>query len=77
MAIGGDDQIAVVPHIDADVVVANPNPFFGYSDDTNILNWLWRLGVPGFYGGSTQAHLGAGPGIDPIHLAGGWSASPR
>jgi muramoyltetrapeptide carboxypeptidase LdcA involved in peptidoglycan recycling len=68
-SVGGDDQITVVPHIDEDVVVAKPKPFFGYSDNTNILNWLWHLGVPGFYGGSTQVHLGAGPGIDPIHLA--------
>lgn len=68
-SIGGDDQITVVPHLDADVVVTNAKPFFGYSDNTNILNWLWQLGVPGFYGGSTQVHLGAGPGIDAVHIA--------
>ncbi|MGB9033107.1 MAG: S66 peptidase family protein, partial [Paeniglutamicibacter sp.] len=67
--LGGDDQITVTPHLDADVVAANPKPFFGYSDNTNLLNRLWSLGVPGYYGGSTQVHLGAGPGIDPIHLA--------
>lgn len=67
--IGGDDQITVIPHLDADLVRANPKPFFGYSDNTNLLSWLWQLGVPGFYGGSTQVHLGAGPRIDHIHLA--------
>ena len=67
--LGGDDQITVVPHLDAHVLAANPKPFFGYSDNTNLLNMLWGLGVPGFYGGSTQVHLGAGPGIDPIHRA--------
>ena len=51
------------------MVAANPQPFFGYSDNSNLLNWLWGLGVPGYYGGSTQVHLGAGPGIDPVHLA--------
>lgn len=69
-SVGGDDQITVIPHLDPGVVSENPKPFFGYSDNTNILNWLWQLGVPGFYGGSTQVHLGPGPGIDPVHLAG-------
>lgn len=67
--LGGDDQVTVIPHLDAKLVAANPKPFFGYSDNTNLLNWLWGLGVPGYHGGSTQVHLGAGPGIDPVHLA--------
>lgn len=66
--IGGDDQVTVTPHIDAAVLAANPKPFLGYSDNTNLNNQLWGLGVPSFYGGSTQVHLGAGPGIDEIHL---------
>ncbi len=67
--VGGYDQITVIPHLDDRILAANPKPFLGYSDNTNLLNHLWRLGVPGFYGGSTQVHLGAGPGIDDIHLA--------
>ena len=67
--IGGDDQITVVPHLDADLVRCDPKPFVGYSDNTNILSWLWGLGAPGFYGGSTQVHLGPGPRIDGIHVA--------
>jgi muramoyltetrapeptide carboxypeptidase LdcA involved in peptidoglycan recycling len=67
--IGGDDQITVVPHLDADAVRADPKPFLGYSDNTNILSWLWTVGVAGFYGGSTQVHLGPGPGVDPCHTA--------
>jgi muramoyltetrapeptide carboxypeptidase LdcA involved in peptidoglycan recycling len=67
--IGGDDQITVIPHLDDRVLAANPKPFLGYSDNTNLLNHLWRLGVPAFHGGSTQVHLGPGPGIDDIHLA--------
>lgn len=65
--IGGEDQITVVPHLDPTVVVEDPKPFLGYSDNTNLLNWLWTNGVAGFYGGSTQIHLGPGPGIDPVH----------
>lgn len=66
--LGGDDQITVIPHLNAEVIARNPKPFLGYSDNTNLHNYLWQLGVPSFYGGSTQVHLGAGPGIDDIHL---------
>ncbi|MDO5618999.1 S66 family peptidase [Kocuria sp.] len=66
--IGGDDQITVLPHLNSEVIRHNPKPFFGYSDNTHLLNWLWRHGIPGFYGGSTQVHLGAGPRIDDVHL---------
>ena len=67
--VGGEDQITVVPHLDAELVRADPKPFLGYSDNTNLLSWLWTQGVAGFYGGSTQVHLGAGPMVDPVHLA--------
>ena len=42
--IGGDDQITVTPHLDDEVLRANPKPYFGYSDNTNLLNHLYRLG---------------------------------
>ena len=67
--IGGEDQITVIPHLDPALVRADPKPFCGYSDNTNLLCWLWTQGVSGFYGGSTQVHLGPGPGVDPIHRA--------
>ena len=67
--IGGEDQITVVPHLDADAARADPKPFVGYSDNTNILSWLWTHGVAGFYGGSTQVQLGPGPGVDACHVA--------
>jgi muramoyltetrapeptide carboxypeptidase LdcA involved in peptidoglycan recycling len=47
--------------------VSDPKPFLGYSDNTNILNWLWTNGVAGYYGGSTQVQLGPGPYVDAIH----------
>lgn len=66
--IGGDDQVTVIPYVDAEVVARNPKAFLGYSDNTNLHNFLWNLGVPSFYGGSTQVHLGPGPHIDEVHL---------
>ncbi|WP_445154032.1 S66 family peptidase [Arthrobacter sp. Hor0625] len=67
--IGGNDQITVIKHVDAAVVAGNPKPFLGYSDNTNLHNFLWGLGITSYYGGSTQVHLGAGPGVDRVHLA--------
>lgn len=65
---GGEDQITVIPHLRTGIVRKDPKPFLGYSDNTNLLHWLWSEGVAGFYGGSTQVHLGPGPEIDPCHL---------
>src|SRR3954469_24173288 len=67
--IGGDDQITVIPHLDPELVRRDPKPFLGYSDNTNLLSWLWCHGVASFHGGSTQVHVGPGPAVDEIHLA--------
>ena len=66
--IGGDDQITVLRHLDPEVLRADPKPFLGYSDNTNLLNWLWFHGVEAVHGGSTQVHLGPGPQVDDEHL---------
>ncbi|GAA1057977.1 LD-carboxypeptidase [Agromyces luteolus] len=65
--IGGDDEILVIPHLDSAAVRRDPKPFVGYSDNTNLHNWLWTNGVASFYGGSTQVHLGAGARVDDVH----------
>jgi muramoyltetrapeptide carboxypeptidase LdcA involved in peptidoglycan recycling len=64
--IGGDDQITVLPLLDPAVFTADPKPFFGYSDNTNLLNWLWNHGVASYHGGSTMVHLGRGGGLHPV-----------
>jgi muramoyltetrapeptide carboxypeptidase LdcA involved in peptidoglycan recycling len=65
--IGGDDQITVIPYLDADLVRADPKPFLGYSDNVNLLCWLWEQGIAAFHGGSTQVQIGPGPGLDDLH----------
>lgn len=65
--IGGDDQITVIPHVDPAALSADPKPFLGYSDNTHLHHFLLGCGVTSFYGGSTQVHLGPGPGVDPVH----------
>lgn len=67
--IGGDDQLTVLPFLDPAVVIADPKPFMGYSDNTNLLNWLWNLGVVGYHGGSTMVHLGRGGGLHPVSVS--------
>jgi len=65
--IGGEDQITVVPYLNAALARRDPKPFLGTSDNTNIHHWLWANGIASFYGGSSQVHLGAGPEVDEVH----------
>jgi muramoyltetrapeptide carboxypeptidase LdcA involved in peptidoglycan recycling len=64
--IGGDDQLTVLPFLDPTAIT--PKPFVGYSDNTNLLNWLWNLGIAGYHGGSTMVHLGRGARPHPVSL---------
>ncbi|MFD7911059.1 S66 peptidase family protein [Streptomyces sp. NPDC059752] len=64
-SIGGDDQITVLPHLDRDLLRANPKPFFGYSDNTNLLLFLRDLGIVGYHGGSVMVGLGRPGAMHP------------
>ncbi len=66
--IGGDDQITVLPYLDPAVVLADPKPFLGYSDNTNLLAWLAFHGIVGYHGGSTLVHLGRAGSLNPVTL---------
>jgi muramoyltetrapeptide carboxypeptidase LdcA involved in peptidoglycan recycling len=48
-SIGGDDQITVLPQLDAGLLRAHPKPFFGYSDNTCLLVYLASLGIVGYH----------------------------
>ncbi|MEV4637761.1 S66 peptidase family protein [Actinoplanes sp. NPDC049548] len=63
--IGGNDQITVLRHLDPAPFRADPKPFFGYSDNTNLLNWLWYHGVGAYHGMSTQVFLSRASGPGP------------
>ena len=65
-SIGGDDQIRLLAHLDRDLLRANPKPFFGYSDNTNLLVFLDNLGIVGFHGGSVMVELGRPVAIHPL-----------
>lgn len=65
-SIGGSDQITVLKHLDRDLIRANPKPFFGYSDNTNLLMALWNAGIVGFHGGSVMVELGRPHALHPL-----------
>ncbi|MFJ4897430.1 S66 peptidase family protein [Streptomyces sp. NPDC088727] len=65
-SIGGDDQITVLPHLDRELLRANPKPFFGYSDNTNLLVFLEHLGIVGYHGGSVMVELGRPGAMHPL-----------
>lgn len=64
-SIGGEDQITVLKHLDPAIFQADPKPFFGYSDNTNLLNFLFSLGLPAFHGGSVMVQFGRGGAMHP------------
>lgn len=49
-SIGGFDQIKLLKYLDPKIFLDNPKPFFGYSDNTHLHNFLWNLGIPSYYG---------------------------
>lgn len=50
--IGGNDQVTYVKNLPTEPFVQNPKPFFGYSDNSHLANFLFLNGVPSYYGGS-------------------------
>ncbi|KNB53322.1 S66 family peptidase [Streptomyces caatingaensis] len=68
-SVGGDDQITVLPHLDRELLRAHPKPFFGYSDNTNLLLLLHNLGIVGFHGGSVMTQWGRPGALHPMTAA--------
>jgi muramoyltetrapeptide carboxypeptidase LdcA involved in peptidoglycan recycling len=68
-SIGGEDEIRVLPHLDAGLLRANPKPFFGYSDNTCLLAYLWQLGIVGCHGGCVMVQFGRPGAMHPATAA--------
>lgn len=56
-SIGGEDQIQLIKYLDPQIFLDNPKPFFGYSDNTHLHNFLWNLGIPSYYGGAIMTEF--------------------
>lgn len=52
--IGGDDQVTYIKNLSSKSFIDNPKPFFGFSDNTHIANFLWLNNIPSYYGGSVM-----------------------
>ncbi|MET8568572.1 S66 peptidase family protein [Streptomyces sp. NPDC004783] len=65
-SIGGDDQITVLPHLDRELIRANPKPFFGLSDNTNLLAYLYNTGIVAYHGASVMCELGRPGAMNPL-----------
>jgi muramoyltetrapeptide carboxypeptidase LdcA involved in peptidoglycan recycling len=65
-SIGGKDQITVLPHLDGELIRAHPKPFFGYSNNTNLLLFLRDLGIVAYHGGSVMVELGRPGAMHPL-----------
>ncbi|EKX62779.1 LD-carboxypeptidase [Streptomyces ipomoeae] len=65
-SIGGDDQITVLPLLDPALLRADPKPFFGLSDNTNLLAFLYNAGVVGYHGGTVMTALGRPGAMNPM-----------
>jgi len=68
-SIGGEDQIKLLRHLDPELIRANPKPFFGYSDNTNLHVFLWNLGIVSYHGGAVMVQFGQGPTMHPYTVA--------
>jgi muramoyltetrapeptide carboxypeptidase LdcA involved in peptidoglycan recycling len=67
-SIGGEDELKVLAHLDADVLASNPKPFFGYSDNTNLHLFLWNLGIVSYHGCAVMVQLGRPGSMHPLTL---------
>jgi len=65
-SIGGEDELKVLAHLDRDLLAANPKPFFGYSDNTNLHLFLWNLGLVSYHGGAVMVQLGRAGSMHPL-----------
>ncbi|KUL22146.1 S66 family peptidase [Streptomyces regalis] len=65
-SIGGDDQITVLPLLDRELIRANPKPFFGMSDNTNLLMFLRNTGIVGYHGATVMTALGRPVAMDEL-----------
>lgn len=77
---GGWGSAELLPHLDAELIRANPKVFVGYSDHTSLHNWLAReAGLVSFYGPMVASDFARTEGCDVAswnHVFGGdsqWS----
>ena len=56
-SIGGADQAKLIKYLDSEILKKNVKPFFGFSDNTHLCNFLWKNGIPSYYGGAIMTQF--------------------
>lgn len=64
--IGGDESVRILPHLDLDLVRANPKVFLGFSDSTVTLTAFLLAGVTSFHGPALMTDLAENAGMHPL-----------
>lgn len=67
-SIGGEDELKVLRHVDPRLLAANPKPFFGFSDNTNLHLLLWNSGLVSYHGTAVMVELGRPGRMHPLTL---------
>lgn len=62
-SISGEDSIRLIPHLDLDVIRANPKIVLGFSDTSTLHFACLAAGVTSFYGSSLMAGFAENAGI--------------
>ena len=63
-SLGGDDQVMYIKNLPPEPFVANPKPFFGYSDNSHFCNFLFLNDIPSYYGASLFTQFAMQGGMD-------------
>ena len=62
---GGWGSAELLPHLDAELIRANPKAFIGYSDHTSLHSWLQKeAGLTSFYAPMVAPDFGRDNGVD-------------
>ncbi len=65
-SIGGEDELKVLAFLDPGALVADPKPFFGFSDNTNLHVVLWNQGLVSYHGGAVMVQFGRPGSMHPL-----------
>ncbi len=67
-SLGGNDQVTYVKNLPKEPFINNPKVFFGYSDNTHFMNFLWLCGVPSYYGGAILTQFAMNGSMDEFTI---------
>ena len=66
--LGGNDQVTYIKNLPAEPFITHPKPYFGYSDNSHFMNFLWLNGIPSFYGGALFTEFAEQTAIHPFTM---------